>query len=148
YVTQLNTGEDIDTIAIATHDKVSFVKIAPERCTHTATYPVGEVVRNMAHSRKRRVIAGVTIRMDVEGQDEEIACSIKVFDDVEFSILDEMKLLGDELSECVTVVQLQEGEGEDARTLEIFVAGTSFLAENDVESTRGRVIAFDLSPER
>ncbi|KAI9732341.1 MAG: hypothetical protein M1834_001548 [Cirrosporium novae-zelandiae] len=144
-VCHLNTEAFPGSIAIATPCDLRIAVVDDERTTHVQTLSVHETVRRIAYSTKLKSFGMGTIKRGVKDGEEFVESHFKLADEVLFKELDTYALNKDELVESVIRAELPNGNGG---LEERFVVGTAYLDENREESVRGRIIVFDVTPER
>ena len=133
-----------DSIAIATSDDLRIAMVDTERTTHVQTLPLHETVRRVAYSSELKAFGLGTIRRTLEAGEEIVKSYFKLADEVLFKDLDSYTLNDDELVESVMRAEFNiNGESEER-----FVVGTSYLDDQRDESVRGRIIVFEVTPER
>lgn len=132
-------------IAIATPEDLKIALVDTERTTHVQTLAVHETVRRVAYSTKLKAFGLGTIRRTVQDDVEVIHSHFKLADEVLFKELDSYELKEDELVESVIRADLDEGHG---KMIETFVVGTAYLDDDRTDAIRGRIIVFEVTPER
>lgn len=133
------------SIAIATPDDLRIALVDAERTTHVQTLPLHETVRRVAYSTKLKAFGLGTIKRTLEDGTELIESHFKLADEVLFKELDTYALKPDELVESVIRADLEEGPGN---VVERFIVGTAYLDDDRDESVRGRILVFEVTPER
>lgn len=132
-------------IAIATAVDLKIAVVDTERTTHIQTLPVHETVRRIAYSTSLKAFGLGTIRRTLRSEFVVIQSHFKLADEVLFKELDTYQLNEDELVESVVLADLREASGA---VVERFVVGTASIEDEQAESTRGRIIVFDVTGER
>ena len=132
-------------IAIATPEDLKIALVDTERTTHVQTLPVYETVRRVAYSTKLKAFGLGTIKRTLQKDIETVQSHFKLADEVLFKELDTYKLNEDELVESVIRADLDEGQGN---ITERFVVGTAYLDDEREDAIRGRIIVFEVTPER
>lgn len=147
HVTSFNAQGFPNSVVIASEEDLKLAIVDPERATHVRTLPIGDVVRRVAHSKERQVFGVLTISLhtDKVTGDEQFKCYIRVVDEVMFSMIDSFELEETELVESIICAELNNGDGTFS---ERFVVGTGYQDEDKNESTRGRIIVFELSEDK
>jgi len=137
-------------IAIATPTELKLAVIGSERTTQLQTLPVGETVRCLAYEPNAKVFGMGCIRRIMEGGTEALLSSVKIADEVSFKELDSRELRDRELVECIISTGSFDTEDDSHRYGEMFVVGTSVLAEDDSgdEVLRGRIIVYEVTKEK
>ena len=133
------------SIAIATAKDLRIALVDTERTTHVQTLPLNETVRRVAYSTKLKAFGLGTIKRTLEEGAEVIQSHFKLADEVLFKELDTFALNQDELVESVIRADLEEGPGN---IVERFIVGTAYLDDDRDESIRGRILVFEVTPER
>jgi len=133
------------SIAIATAEDLRIALVDTERMTHVQTLPLNETVRRVAYSTKLKAFGLGTIKRTLEDGAEVIQSHFKLADEVLFKELDTFALNQDELVESVIRADLEEGPGN---VVERFIVGTAYLDDDRDESIRGRILVFEVTPER
>jgi len=133
------------SIAIATPEDLRIALVDTERTTHVQTLPLNETVRRVAYSTKLKAFGLGTIKRTLEEGAEVIQSHFKLADEVLFQELDTYALNEDELVESVIRADLEEGPGN---VVERFIVGTAYLDDDRDESIRGRLLVFEVTPER
>lgn len=142
-----------NAIAIATSEELKLAVVDEERTTHVQTLSLNETVRRIAYSPKLRAFGLGTIKRTLEKGFEVIESHFKLVDEVAFQELHTFALnpavadeeSQEELVECCIRAELPDGSGDVA---ERFIVGTSYLDEENPESTRGRILVFGVTAER
>lgn len=132
-------------IAIATPVDVKIALVDTERTTNINSLPVGETVRRIAYSTKLKAFGLGTIHRTLRGTEEIVKSHFKLADENVFEILDTYPLNEEELVESVARVDIHEDSSE---LLERFVVGTAYLADDQGESIRGRILVFAVTIDR
>ncbi|KAI9880598.1 MAG: hypothetical protein M1830_001949 [Pleopsidium flavum] len=133
------------SIAIATPEDIRIALVDTERTTHVQTLPLNETVRRVAYSTKLKAFGLGTIKRTLEDGAEVIQSHFKLTDEILFQELDTYALKEDELVESVIRADLEEGSGN---VVERFIVGTAYLDDDRDESIRGRILVFEVTPER
>ena len=133
------------SIAIATAEDLRIALVDTERTTHVQTLPLNETVRRVAYSTKLKAFGLGTIKRTLEDGAEVVQSHFKLADEVLFKELDTFALKQDELVESVIRADLEEGPGN---IVERFIVGTAYLDDDHDESIRGRILVFEVTPER
>ena len=145
HVCAFNAEAYPDAIAIATGSELKLALVDAERTTHVQKLHVGETVRRIAYSPKLKAFAMGTIGRQLRDGAEVISSSLKLADEVVFRELDTYDLREDELVESVIradVVDELQGAAER------FIVGTSYMAEEDSDTARGRIMLFEVTQDR
>lgn len=147
HVTSFNAQGYPNAVVVASEDDLKLAIVDPQRATHVRTLPIGDVVRRVAHSKERNVFAILTINLHIDAAtgDEQFKCYIRVVDEVMFGLIDSFELQETELVESLVCAELDNGDGTFS---ERFVVGTGFQDENRDESTKGRIIVFELNEDK
>jgi DNA damage-binding protein 1 len=132
-------------IAIATQDEIRIAVVDTERTTHVQTLQVGETVRRIAYSTKRKAFGIGTIHRSLCRSREVVKSHFKLADEVLFKELDTHALNEEELVESVIRADVREDSGE---LVERFIVGTAYLDDDQDDSIRGRIIVFAVTSER
>ncbi|KAI9713144.1 MAG: hypothetical protein M1820_001129 [Bogoriella megaspora] len=136
-----------NAVAIASNEGIKISVIDTERNTHVQTQSVGETVRRIAWAADAKVFGLGTIKRTLSEGYELVKSHFKLVDEVAFEVLDTYDLNDDELVESVMFTELNDGTGDLA---DHFVVGTSYLDDEQAnpDSIRGRILVFELTPER
>lgn len=147
HVTSFNAQGYPNAVVVASEADLKLAIVDPQRTTHVRTLPIGDVVRRVAHSKERNVFALLTISLHIDKAtgDEQFRCYIRVVDEVMFGLIDSFELQETELVESIVCAELDNGDGTFS---ERFVVGTGFQDENRDESTKGRIIVFELTEDK
>lgn len=132
-------------IAIASSEDLKLALVDSERTTHVRTLPVGETVRRIAYSPGERAFGLGTIHRTLKRGVEIVQSHFKLVDEIVFELLDSVALNEDELVESVARMAVQEGSSEAS---ELFLVGTSYIADATALSPRGRLIVFEVTQDR
>lgn len=133
------------SIAIATAEELRIALVDTERTTHVQTLSLNETVRRVAYSTNLKAFGLGTIERTLEDGSEVIQSHFKLADEVLFKELDTFALKQDELVESVIRADLEEGPGN---IVERFIVGTAYVDDDQDESIRGRILVFEVTPER
>lgn len=144
HVTSFNAEGFPNAVVVASEVDLKLAIVDPQRATHVRTLPIGDVVRRVAHSVKRQVFGAVTINLQLDKTtgNEHFQCYVRVVDEVMFGLIDSFELQEAELVESIICVELDNGDGTCS---ERFVVGTGYQDENKDESTKGRIVVFELT---
>lgn len=147
HVTSFNAQGYPHAVVVASEEDLKLAIVDPQRATHVRTLPIGDVVRRVAHSKERQVFGVLTINLQIDkaSGDEQFQCYVRIVDEVMFGLIDSFKLQETELVESIMCAELGNGDGTFS---ERFVVGTGFQDENRDESTKGRIIVFELSEDK
>ncbi|RMZ90486.1 hypothetical protein DV736_g2266, partial [Chaetothyriales sp. CBS 134916] len=148
-VCYFNSASYADAIAIATPTELTLANIGTERATQLQTLALHQTVRCVAYDASAKLFEMGCIRRQLEDGNEMLCSSVKIADEVTFKELDSVDLEPAELVECI--VPTGRFETEDDTMSDMFVVGTSILHADDEPSgqdSRGRIIVFEVNPER
>ena len=141
-----------ESIVVATQEELKITGIDTERTTHIQSLLLETTVRRIAYSQSERVFGLGTISRTLVDDIEEIQSRVKLVDEVLFEGLDSYDLEKDELVECVIRASLPDdtSEPQQSRTTfsERLIVGTSYLDPDHANAIRGRIIIFEITPER
>ncbi|KAG0134320.1 mono-functional DNA-alkylating methyl methanesulfonate N-term-domain-containing protein [Tuber indicum] len=144
YVTSFNSPSFPDAVVIASEDDLKLSVVDPVRTMHVQSLPVGDVVRRIAYSKEKNIIAIVTVSKvpDTRTGDYLYSSCIRLVDNTAFSVVDSY-----ELNELELVESLASGKicGGNGLLSEGFIAGTVYPGGGRDESEKGRIIVFNAS---
>jgi len=144
YVTSFNSPNYPDAVVIASEDDLKLSVVDPLRTMHVQSLPVGDVVRRIAYSKGKNIIAAVTVQRvsDLKTGDDLHTSYIRLIDNTSFTVVDSYELDELELAESLASGRLCNGNGSLS---EGFLVGTAYLNRREDESEKGRIIAFSVS---
>lgn len=147
HVTPFNAQGFPNSVAVATEEDLKLAVLDFTRSTHVRDLPTGDVVRRVAHSKSRNIFGVLTINLyqDMITGDEEFKCHVRVVDSITFTMIDSYELQETELIESIVCANLSNGDNTFS---ERFIVGTGFQEESKDETTRGRILVFELSDDR
>ncbi|KAI5843023.1 mono-functional DNA-alkylating methyl methanesulfonate N-term-domain-containing protein [Morchella snyderi] len=147
HVTPFNAHGFPNSVAMATEEDLKLAVLDFTRSTHVRNLSTGDVVRRVAHLKTREVFGVLTINLyqDLTTGDEQFKCYVKVVDDITFTMIDFYELQEAELIESIMCANLSNG---DETFSERFIVGTGFQEKSKDETTRGRILVFELSDDR
>ncbi|KAI0380135.1 mono-functional DNA-alkylating methyl methanesulfonate N-term-domain-containing protein [Hypomontagnella monticulosa] len=144
-----------DSIVVATEKEVKISLIDTERRTHVQTLPMGQTIRRIAYSRNERAFGLGCFSRHVKNNEEIVASSFKLVDEVVFKQLGNDIILDSshrvELVEAVIRAEFSDSYGN---MVERFLVGTSYLDDGDGPNTepedvvRGRILIIGVDSER
>lgn len=132
-------------VAIATSQDLRVALIGTERTTHVQTLTVGETVRRIAYSPSLRAFGLGTIKLTLRDGVETLTSHFKLADEVQFKELDSYRLHENEIVETVIRAELEDGTADAA---ERFIVGTSIVDDDETSEHHGRIIVFEVTPDR
>lgn len=147
HVTSFNAQGFPNAVVVASEEDLKLAIVDPQRATHVRTFPIGDIVRRVAHSKERQLFGVLTINLQIDKTtgDEQFKCYIRVVDEVMFDLIDSFELQTTELAESIVCAELDNGDGTFS---ERFVVGTGYQDEDRDESTKGRIVVFELSEDK
>lgn len=147
HVTSFNAQGFPNAVVVASEEDLKLAIVDPQRATHVRTLPIGDIVRRVAHSKERQLFGVLTINLQIDKTtgDEQFKCYIRVVDEVMFDLIDSFELQATELAESIVCAELDNGDGTFS---ERFVVGTGYQDQDRDESTKGRIVVFELSEDK
>ncbi|GAC93396.1 pre-mRNA-splicing factor [Pseudozyma hubeiensis SY62] len=140
-VTPLSAGPGQVFAAFALSDSIELAAIGALRQRDIRTFPLGlEQPLAIAQWANRKVFAVCTWTFLPRGTASKVERprgALRILDHVTFELLDEIRLEPDERPNCITLLKSQGHE--------LLVVGTGYVSEQSSETTRGRLVGFDVS---
>ena len=137
------------SVAVASLRDLKIAVVDKERTTQIRTLPIGATVRRISYSPSEKAFGIGTIKRTLQDGVEIVGSQFMLADEIMFRRLDSFDLRKDELVECVVRSEFLTGTDEVGKEIskDRFIVGTSYL-DDDEESTRGRILMFEVNPNR
>ncbi|KAI9683587.1 MAG: hypothetical protein M1829_004890 [Trizodia sp. TS-e1964] len=124
--------------------QINFGKIT----THLRSRKIGETIRALAYSNKKRVLGVATIKATLENGFEELQSFFRIYIESTFSLSDTFKFRENEIAQSVIYGKLTHVKKEGLQKLDRFIIGTEILDNSDSRVSSGRIIIFEVTPAR
>jgi DNA damage-binding protein 1 len=138
------------SVAVASSQDLKIAVVDKERTTQIQTLPIGATVRRISYSPSEKAFGIGTIKRTLQDGVEIVESQFMLADEIMFRRLDSFDLRKDELVECVVRTEFPTGKDEAGKEIskDRFIVGTAYLDDEDDESTRGRILIFEVDPNR
>ncbi|KAI5795530.1 mono-functional DNA-alkylating methyl methanesulfonate N-term-domain-containing protein [Geopyxis carbonaria] len=131
-------------MAVIAAGELKISKVDTARTVHIKKLGIGEVVRRVAYSAKRKLLGIATVKSDIDPKTgrENFRCFMRIIDDVAFTKAGKFALGDGELVETIICATLDNGDGTKS---DKFILGTGIqdLTE-DGSGVSGRILVFEI----